>query len=147
MFVKTTNGQLSKFPYTLGELRRENANTSFPKVIPEGTLASYGVYKVEPTPAPTFDNKTHMMTDTVENVGGVWRQKWVQKKLPEDRASSNVRRHRDRLLSETDWVVIMHTEKGTNIPADMEIYRQALRDITDNVNFPYLNEEDWPVKP
>jgi hypothetical protein len=27
------------------------------------------------------------------------------------------------------------------------VYRQALRDITDHVNFPYLADEDWPVKP
>jgi hypothetical protein len=26
-------------------------------------------------------------------------------------------------------------------------YRQALRDITGHVNFPYLTEADWPVKP
>jgi hypothetical protein len=26
-------------------------------------------------------------------------------------------------------------------------YRQALRDITNHVNFPYLADEDWPVKP
>ena len=147
MFVKVTNGQASKYPYTLGDLRRENPDTSFPKVIPGGVLASYGVYKVEPTTAPKFDNKTHLVSQTVENLDGVWTQKWTEKKLPKARASSNVRRERDILLAKTDWVVMMHTEKGTNIPLEWEVYRQALRDITNHVNFPYLAEEDWPTKP
>jgi len=31
--------------------------------------------------------------------------------------------------------------------AEMTTYRQALRDITDHANFPYLAEDDWPTKP
>jgi hypothetical protein len=147
MFVKITNGVASKYPYTLRELRLENPGTSFPEVIPEGTLESYGVHRVEPTAAPKFDNKTHTLTDTVENVDGVWRQRWVENRLPEDRASTNVRRHRDQLLQDSDWVVVFHTEKGTNIPLEWQVYRQALRDITDHVNFPHLQGTDWPVKP
>jgi hypothetical protein len=63
------------------------------------------------------------------------------------RTATSVRDQRTRLLSETDWIVIMHTEKGTAIPADVEAYRQALRDITSHANFPHLAEDDWPVKP
>jgi hypothetical protein len=147
MFVKTTNGQPSKYPYTLGELRRENAHTSFPKVIPEVTLSQYGVYRVEPAQAPYFDNKTHRIADSVESIDGLWTQRWAVTRLPEDRASANVRKHRDNLLSKTDWVVIMHTEQGASIPAVWETYRQALRDITDHENFPNLDDADWPAKP
>jgi len=39
----------------------------------------------------------------------------------------------------------MHTEKGTNIPAEWELYRQALRDITGQAGFPH--QVEWPVKP
>lgn len=145
MFVKVTNGQASKYPYTLGELRRENPNISFPKVIPDGTLAEYGVYTVEPSTAPKFDNRTHLLLETVENIDGVWTQQWVQKELPTDRASANVRRHRDQLLAETDWIVIKSYERGENIPAQWELYRQALRDITAQAGFPY--SVVWPTKP
>jgi len=62
------------------------------------------------------------------------------------KASANVRQRRDSLLTETDWVVVFHTEKGTNIPLEWEIYRQALRDITSHVSFPYLTDADWPAK-
>lgn len=60
-------------------------------------------------------------------------------------AADEARSERNRLLSETDWVVTMHTERGTNIPAVWELYRQALRDITSQGGFPYTIE--WPTKP
>jgi len=56
-----------------------------------------------------------------------------------------VRLERDRLLTETDWVITMHKELGTNIPAAWKTYRQALRDITTQEGFP--NDITWPEKP
>ena len=52
---------------------------------------------------------------------------------------------RNELLAETDWVVTMHKELGTNIPAAMKTYRQALRDITDDATS--LDDVTWPEKP
>jgi hypothetical protein len=62
-----------------------------------------------------------------------------------DREAESIRSRRDSLLKDSDWVVIMHTEKGTNIPMEWEVYRQALRDITGQAGFPY--EVTWPTKP
>ena len=56
---------------------------------------------------------------------------------------NEVRVVRNRLLAETDWVVTMHKEKGTNIPAAWK--RQALRDITDSASS--LDDVTWPEKP
>ena len=56
-----------------------------------------------------------------------------------------VRNERNKLLADCDWIVIMHTEKGTNIPAAWEIYRQSLRDITSQQGFPHTI--NWPTKP
>lgn len=56
-----------------------------------------------------------------------------------------VRDERNKLLAECDWLIIMHTEKGTNIPAAWEIYRQNLRDITAQAGFPH--NVTWPEKP
>jgi len=64
-----------------------------------------------------------------------------------EEAARMFRRKRDNLLAATDWIVVMHTEKGTNIPAAWEIYRQELRDITSHVNWPFLEKSDWPVSP
>ena len=56
-----------------------------------------------------------------------------------------VREVRNAKLAETDWVVTMHKELGTNIPAAMKTYRQALRDITDSATS--LDDVTWPEKP
>ena len=56
-----------------------------------------------------------------------------------------LRLERNAKLAETDWVVTMHKELGTNIPAAWKTYRQALRDITDT--YTSLNDVVWPEKP
>jgi hypothetical protein len=65
----------------------------------------------------------------------------------DEEVSSFNRQTRDTLLSETDWIVIKSYERGQNIPAEWELYRQALRDITDHANWPNLSKPDWPTKP
>lgn len=57
---------------------------------------------------------------------------------------ANQRAHRNTLLDESDWVVTQATEAGTAIPSAWSTYRTALRDITDDENWPDM---DWPAKP
>ena len=56
-----------------------------------------------------------------------------------------MREVRNQKLAETDWVVTMHKELGTNIPTAMKTYRQALRYITDDATSLY--DVTWPEKP
>ena len=58
---------------------------------------------------------------------------------------NQVREVRNQKLAETDWVVTMHKELGTNIPTAWKTYRQALRDITDDATS--LDDVSWPEKP
>tara|TARA_R100000734_G_C3277769_1_gene72149 strand:+ start:478 stop:762 length:285 start_codon:yes stop_codon:yes gene_type:complete len=58
---------------------------------------------------------------------------------------SSLREERNRLLAETDWLIVMHKEKGTNIPTAWKTYRQELRDITND--YTSLNDVVWPEKP
>jgi hypothetical protein len=52
---------------------------------------------------------------------------------------------RDVKLEETDWVVTKHLELGLPIPEAWLTYRQGLRDITSQPQFPdFVN---WPEKP
>lgn len=55
-----------------------------------------------------------------------------------------VRRARNALLSETDWVAIKSGETGTPVPVAWLEYRQALRDIT---NQPDPFQIVWPTRP
>jgi hypothetical protein len=63
------------------------------------------------------------------------------------KAADGVRTQRDAKLKESDWMVIRSAETGVALDSNWATYRQALRDITDHENFPYLEESDWPVSP
>ena len=56
-----------------------------------------------------------------------------------------LRAERNAKLAETDWEIVMHKEKGTNIPTALKTYRQSLRDITDT--YTSLGDVVWPEKP
>ena len=150
MYIKLTNGTPTK--YTIGQLRRDNPNVSFPKQIPSETLAVFDVYPAVVADLPSYTERTQTVTQnaTPTQVDGVWTYGWTVS----DKSSSEVteydsaiaervRTKRDRLLAETDWTGL----SDVAMSAEMTTYRQALRDITAHANFPYLNDEDWPTKP
>jgi hypothetical protein len=145
MHLKLTNGQPEK--YSIGQLRRDNPNTSFPKNPTDQLLADWSVYPYTRPNLPEYDPLTANVVDGSfeQDTGGNWVLPYVVENKPHDVAERNIRSRRDTLLSETDWVVVMHTEKGTNIPLEWELYRQQLRDITGQEGFPY--SVVWPTKP
>jgi len=154
MFVKTTNNQIDQYPYTIGNLRRDNPNTSFPKRPDDTLLAEWNVHRVAKTDRPTVDHTKNVAEGTPVLVNGTWTQVWettdaTAEEIAErtEQATKSVRSKRDQLLTETDWVVIKAKETGTTISAVWKTYRQVLRDITTHVNFPHLNDEDWPANP
>jgi len=141
MHVKLTNGQPSQFPYSVGQLRRDNPQTSFPKQVPDSVLAAYDVYPVRAVPAPAVDSKTHRVVQSVAPSGDGWTQTWTVQELSQTQAEDNVRAHRNRLLSDTDWTAL----SDNVMTPEMATYRQALRDITAQEGFPY--SVTWPTKP
>ena len=151
MHVKVTNGTIDQYPYTVGQLRRDNPNTSFPKRPTDAALASWDVYPVANVDSPSFSYATQNLTEgDPVLVGGQWKQTWViTDATPEQvtqratQQSDDMRNKRDQLIANTDWMAL----SDNTMSAGWATYRQALRDITGHVNFPYLTEADWPVKP
>ena len=153
---------------TQGEWRKAFPNTSLPKTWKAATLESLDLDAVLLSPKPTAGTfESVRRSGVVQDANGNWVENYevvpmfsdttdedgvtttkaeheaaYQAKLDE-RAASNVRTQRDKLLSETDWMALSDVTMTT----EMEAYRQALRDITSHENFPNLSEEDWPVKP
>ena len=156
LLVKTANGQVEQFPYTLGDLRRDNPQTSFPKKIGDAILASYGIFHVMPDPQPEHDplvqtvvrdpmphnNETAVDDETGETYEtGRWVIGFTVANKPQDEAEEAVRNQRNRLLSETDWMAL----SDNTMTPEWASYRQALRDITGQTGFPY--SVTWPTKP
>lgn len=147
-YIKITSGQQE--PYSIGKLRKDNPNVSFPKVVPDHILNAYGVYSVVTADQPSFDQVTQVCTrnDVATDVAGQWTYEWtVRYKTAEemqgyvDSLSREVRSARDTLLAETDW----SANTDVVMSDEMKAYRQALRDVPQQAGFP--DTIDWPVKP
>ena len=124
--------------------KKAHKNVLFGGGISEEVAQSFGYSIVLNDPKPNYEELSHdIKTSVVEEREGRWYQTWRVIQRPD--ADSRVRDKRNQLLAESDWIVVMHTEKGTNIPAEWEVYRQELRDITDQSDFPY--DVTWPTKP
>ena len=50
-----------------------------------------------------------------------------------DRTLNQLRKERNQLLTESDWVVVKATETNTAIPDNWKTYRQELRDLTNGL--------------
>ncbi len=152
MHVKTTNGSVDTYPYNVGQLRRDNPNTSFPKRIPDEMLAEWGVYPVAVADMPSFTERTQTVAQDAAPTGSgsSWSIGWtVSDKTAEevqqydDRVAEANRGTRNSKLAETDYLAL----SDVTMSADMSTYRQTLRDITTHANWPHLADADWPVKP
>jgi len=138
--LKITNGQPET--YSIGQLRRDNPNTSFPKSPSDALLADWGVYSYTMQDRPVYDHLTRTIRQLdITQVDGAWTQGWEIVTLPTEGASRNIRNQRDNLLQQTDWMAL----SDVTMSAETTTYRQALRDITEQAGFPYTVE--WPTKP
>ena len=138
LLVKITNGEVEQFPYTLGNLRRDNPQTSFPKQIPSAIFENYGVYSVTESDRPSYDHLVQSLVRGTPVYSDSWNVSYTAENLPQDQAETNIRSNRDNLLSDTDWMALSDVTMST----EMGAYRQALRDVTGQAGFPY--NITWP---
>lgn len=84
---------------------------------------------------------TYTITDfTTEEINT-----YIEEKL------EKIRKHRNSLLGETDWVFARANEENLTVPDEIKTYRQQLRDfpdtIVDIVGFDIDDKSLWPIKP
>ena len=148
MYALITNGQVEKYPYSIGLLRKDNPNTSFTKNPKDAILAYYGVYPVmETNPTVGADQKL-VKSWTPELVSGEWVLNHQAVDMTAEEVAerdgviaSNVREKRNTLLAATDYFALT----DVTMDAAMTTYRQNLRDITAQEGFP--NDIVWPSLP
>jgi len=160
---------------TQGEIRRSMPNTSLPRVWTAAICDDLNIDPVlaAPAPAPTGEFKVVSRDGVVQDANGNWVYAYTERDMfsnytytndvgeeitvtkaeqeaaytaskVEEKATA-IRTERDKLLAESDWMVIKAAETGVALAAEWATYRQALRDITSQATFP--NEVTWPVKP
>jgi len=74
--IKAQDTQVIKFPYTVGDLRRDNPNISFPKRPSDELLAEWNVHRVTKTDRPTVDHTKNVTEGTPVLIDGTWTQVW-----------------------------------------------------------------------
>ena len=145
MFVKATNGTVDQYPYTVGDLRRDNPNTSFPKNVPEITMAVYNMFPVGYEAAPSFDPMTHYVehSDAPVLKDGSWVLTKTVVPLSDEQiafrnesVASQHRTTRNKLLADSDWTQMNDSPLANEAKTAWATYRQSLRDIT--------ADESWP---
>jgi len=146
MYVKATNGTIDQYPYTVGNLRRDNPLTSFPRTVPEETLQAYDLYPVVTTTRPTVTNSQVAEPDAQPTLSdGVWTLGWTVRNKTQgeiDSLAQSERTKRNGLLSRSDWTQV------ADAPVDKTAwatYRQALRDVPEQAGFP--TDISWPQPP
>lgn len=154
MFVKVTNGEAVE--YTIGQLRRDNPKTSFPRQIPNELLANFDVYPLYVEDTPIYDTLYQKIEEGAieQNEIGNWVKRRTLVDLPEETIAENIRKKRNELLAEVDLDIAILAEINFYDPTKLRLdvkfvnlrnYKQALRDLPEQEGFP-LNVE-WPTKP
>ena len=76
-YILAPNQIAEIFPYSIGDLRRDNPNVSFPRNPSDPLLASYNVFPVVPLAPPDYDPITQNLSQTTPTlVNGQWLQTW-----------------------------------------------------------------------
>lgn len=160
MYAKITNNIVDVYPYSIGQLRVDNPNTSFPEGMSVEQFAEWDVYPVTVVADPSYDPLTHKIQQAAEPVlvSGAWVVSKTVVTLTAEEIQDNsdaeaalIRGKRDKLLSESDWVTVKAVDQnaqdglGIQVPQVWLDYRQALRDVTSQAGFPY--NVTWPTAP
>lgn len=151
MYLKISGSTIT-YPYSIQQLKIENKNVSFPSIITDELLESFGVYKVElrdsgydndytkdvveitPTLSGSVYVQTYEITDADETTLNTRKEiKWDE-----------VREERNILLSKCDWTQFQDSPVTGSKLTEWQTYRQSLRDITNQEN-PY--NIIWPTEP
>jgi|TARA_B110000908_G_scaffold172454_1_gene239972 spore cortex formation protein SpoVR/YcgB (stage V sporulation) len=143
MHIKLTNGTPAK--YTLGQLRRDNSDISFPKTIPNELLASYDVYPYAIQDVEVDSVSQNKVEGQFEQVGGQWTLSMVASNKPQAEVEQHVRSVRDELLILSDWTQMPDSPLDSSTKTSWATYRTALRDVSAQAGFP--TNITWPTAP
>jgi len=145
------DGNLERYPYTLTDLRRDNPQTSFGRRITDETAQTFNCVPVTQIAQPAEDH-TKNIERSAQLVDGTWQEQWIETDATAEQITerttakaNDARAERDRLIAETDWIIVKAKETSTTVATAMKTYRQALRDLPSADGFPHTMT--WPTKP
>jgi hypothetical protein len=151
MHALIENGSVKQYPYSAGDLKRANPQTSFPSQISDASLLEYGIHRVffATQPELTATQVLEEGTPVFSTEGQRWTQIFTVRDMTTEEVqqrdagqAAQVRSERNALLAASDWTQLADS---TADKAAWATYRQALRDVTEQSGFPWTI--DWPTQP
>tara|TARA_B110000261_G_scaffold159094_1_gene196382 strand:- start:41 stop:490 length:450 start_codon:yes stop_codon:yes gene_type:complete len=148
LLIKATGSTVEQYPYSIGLLRKENPNTSFPKQVSAEDMASFNVYPVTEVTPTVSDTQKLVKVWTPTLVGGDWVLAHEAVDLTSDDIAeatavlaANAREERDALLAATDFYAL----SDVSMSEAMTTYRSDLRAVPAQSEFP--TTISWPTVP
>lgn len=153
MYVLAPNQTVEIFPYSIGALRRDNPNTSFPRNPSDAMLAGWSVFPVVEQEPPSYNPATQNLNQVNPTlINGVWTQTWqVTEASPKEIASRTeaksieVRTDRNSRLAACDWTQLADNPLTADAKLAWALYRETLRMVPEQPGFPWNVE--WPPEP
>lgn len=108
----------------------------FNNMVEQEDMYCYDMYRLR------LNNRDNLSEDIEENYD-IWLQ--FAKDSEYEKLAEEVRNKRDKLLNETDWTQVTDTVLSLEKREEYKTYRQELRDISKQEDFPY--KVIFPVKP
>lgn len=153
MWVKTKNGAVAAYPYTVEQLKADYPNVSFSSNVTTDQLSDFNVFDVVHAETPAYDATTQRIETSLAPVliHGVWTLTKTVVDLTQDQIDQKisaqwnvVRTERNKKLAATDWTQSKDSPLSAEKQQEWAAYRQSLRDIT-------LQEDPfnivWPTEP
>lgn len=146
MYALIINGIVERFPYSISDLQKDNPNTSFPKNLNAEVLKEWNVFSVVSVSADYNPQTQVAEPNGCQYNEGLqrWETAWtVRDKTPEEleretqAKATEVRSERNALIAESDWTQLDDTPITNAKKLEWAVYRQALRDIPQQVGFPW----------
>lgn len=132
---KEKNGKVAVYFFTNIQESIKRKNDKEETRTEEQKMYSYEMYVLE-------IQKQDNLKERIESNYDTWLDFARQKEY--DLKAAEVRAKRDKLLNETDWTQAVDTALTEAEKEKYRKYRQELRDITEQKEFPYY--VIWPVK-
>lgn len=155
-----------------GAWRAANPHMSLPRVWKQATLDALDLDPVLKSPAATVGQYQVSVRDGVEqDANGNWVERYVARDMFSDYTDEDGVTHtkaeqeaayqagldakvaeanraiRNQLLADSDWTQMNDSPLTNEQKTAWAVYRDELRNITDQAAWPNLDDADWPVKP
>jgi len=153
MYVLAPNQTVETFPYSIGDLRRDNPNTSFPRNPSDALLADWSVFPVIKQEPPSINPATQNLNQTNPTlVDGQWLQTWqitdaTSEEIAErtESKAAEVRADRNKRLADCDWTQLADSPLDADAKLAWQLYRETLRMVPEQPGFPW--DVEWPPVP